>query len=64
MVGDWRTFLGLPVDDGEVDLLRRHQRTGRPLGDDAFADRLEADLGRTLRRGKPGPKPQRERTEP
>ena len=61
-IGDWRAFLSLPVDDDEVDLLRRHQRTGRPLGDDAFVDRLEADLGRTLRRGKPGPKPRSART--
>jgi putative transposase len=57
MVGDWRTFLSLTTDDDEVDALRRHQRTGRPLGDDAFVDRLETTLGRPLRRRKPGPKP-------
>jgi putative transposase len=56
-VGDWRTFLSLPADDDEVDLLRRHQRTGRPLGDDAFVDGLETTLDRPLRRRKPGPKP-------
>ncbi len=47
------------VDDDEFDLLRRHQRTGRPLGDDAFVERLEARLGRTLRPRKPGPKPRK-----
>jgi putative transposase len=59
LVGDWRTLLSLPADDDEVDALRRHQRTGRPLGEDSFVDRLEADLGRPLRRRKPGPKPRR-----
>ena len=26
----WRAFLSLPVDDDEVDVLRRHQRTALP----------------------------------
>ncbi len=63
-VGDWRAFLSLPVDDDEVEELRRHQRTGRPLGDDAFVDRLEASLGRTLRPRKPGPKPRKDSKQP
>jgi putative transposase len=63
MVGDWRTLLSLPADDDEIDTLRRHQRTGRPLGDDAFVDHLETILGRPLRRRKPGPKPRTERTQ-
>jgi len=57
MVGDWRTLLSLPADEDEAGALRRHQRTGRPLGDDTFVDRLETTLGRSLRRRKPGPKP-------
>ena len=62
--GDWRAFLSLLVDDDEVDVLRRHQRTGRPLGDDAFVERLEASLGRSLRPRKPGPKPRKGSKEP
>ena len=63
-VGDWRALLSLPADEDEVDILRRHQRTGRPLGDDAFVERLEASLGRNLRPSKPGPKPRKMPTEP
>ena len=40
-----------------MELIRRHERTGRPLGDDAFIEHLEAILGRPLRPRKPGPKP-------
>jgi putative transposase len=42
-------------DAEEVYALRRHARTGRPLGDDVFVARLEKTLGRTFRRRKPGP---------
>ncbi len=63
IVGDWRTFLagGLGPNDQEADheALRAHERTGRPLGSDAFVAGLEARLGRVLRRRKPGPKTKR-----
>jgi putative transposase len=42
----------------ELDLLHRHERTGRPLGEDSFLDQLEQRLGRRLRPQKPGPKKQ------
>jgi len=32
-------------------------RAGRPLGGEEFVERLERDLGRTLREGKPGRRP-------
>lgn len=60
MVGDWAAFLDGAGNDAEgaaFAALRRHERTGRPLGDDAFVARLEAATGRTLSRRKPGPKP-------
>jgi putative transposase len=57
VVGDWPAFLSAEVSADELAAIRRHQRTGRPLGDDAFIDRLEARLGRKLRPGKPGPRP-------
>jgi putative transposase len=63
-VGDWRAFLSLPADEDDVDILRRHHRTGRPLGGDAFVERLEASLGRDLRPRKPGPKPRKTPREP
>ncbi len=63
MAGDWREFLG-DGDSGEARLaeeIRRHERTGRPLGDDGFVEGLEKALGRVLRRQRPGPKPRRRR---
>lgn len=39
------------------DALREHTRTGRPLGNEAFVERLEAISGRSLRRQRPGPRP-------
>ncbi|MGA9921928.1 MAG: hypothetical protein WBQ29_00910 [Isosphaeraceae bacterium] len=36
--------------------LRAHERTGRPLGDEDFLALLEQNLGRILRRQKPGSK--------
>jgi putative transposase len=59
---NWRETLakdltqGNPDPDG-VDLIEKHSRTGRPLGDEAFIDKLEAVTGRALHKQKPGPKP-------
>jgi putative transposase len=52
----WGDFLGIPTRAEEAELLSRHSRTGRPLGSADFVAYLEAQLGRPLRRGKPGPK--------
>ena len=41
--------------------LRRHLRTGRPLGDPAFIARLESRLHRTPRKRPPRPKPKQPR---
>lgn len=56
MVGNWLSFLSLSNED-EPKKLKRHERTGRPLGSEAFIDRLEDELSRPLRPQKPGPKP-------
>ena len=45
---------GLAADDHAA--LRAHERTGRPLGDERFVERLESALGRRLKKQKPGPK--------
>ena len=44
------------VSDEQLKEFREHERTGRALGDDDFQKRLEKNLGRVLRRQKPGPK--------
>jgi putative transposase len=55
-VDDWRSFLAEGLDGNDVELLRRHERTGRPLGGSGFVERLERMLGRVLRKNKPGRK--------
>jgi REP-associated tyrosine transposase len=52
----WKKFLSVGIQESEVDLFRKHGRTGRPIGDDAFIDRLERLLDRPLKPKKPGPK--------
>jgi hypothetical protein len=37
----------------EMALFRKHERTGRPTGDDAFIERLERVLDRPLKPKKP-----------
>jgi hypothetical protein len=39
---------------------RGYERTGRPLGEPAFLDRVEDILGRIIRPAKPGRKPNRQ----
>ncbi len=53
---DYLHLLASAVDEDTLRDLRRHEATGRPLGDDEFLNRLEKNLGRVLRRQKPGPK--------
>lgn len=40
----------------EIELLRKHERTGRPLGADSFIEKMELLLDRKLKPQKPGPK--------
>ena len=58
-VGDWQGFLSAHPTEGEVESIRKHERTGRPLGSFAFLDKIEATLSRVLRPQKRGPQPQR-----
>jgi len=52
----WEKFLSLDAHESEVTLFRKHERTGRPLGEDPFIEKMELLLGRTLKPQKPGPK--------
>jgi putative transposase len=56
-VDDWARFLAEGVDDATLENIRGGERTGRPLGDEAFVKRLEASTGRQIARQRPGPKP-------
>ena len=56
LVGNWTDFLATGAPEDEVKDLRRHERSGRPLGREPCVAAIEGRLGRTLQRGKPGPK--------
>lgn len=56
MVGDWQNFLRL-TDEEELAALKKHERSGRPLGETPFVELLEAGMNRLLRPSKRGPKP-------
>lgn len=51
---DWKKLLADQPE--EIDLLRKHFRTGRPLGDDVFLSEAERITGRELFPKKPGRK--------
>jgi len=51
---DWSGLLRRSLEEAELDRLRLHGRTGRPLGGDAWLKRLEAKTGKSLRPGKRG----------
>jgi putative transposase len=52
----WRAALARVIREEDIRVLRAHEHTGRPLGDEAFLTTLENGLGRILKRQKPGPK--------
>lgn len=56
-VDSWKNFLTSGLSDEDYLTLQKHERTGRPLGDDRFVQGLENELGRPLLPKKPGPKP-------
>ena len=57
MQNDWRAFLHSAMPEEQLRDLRNHARTGRPLGDARFVERLEKIVGRVLGPRKPGRKP-------
>ena len=54
--GDWQDFLMGSILSEELEDIRRHERTGRPLGSTHFVEQLERRLDRTLKPQKPGRK--------
>ncbi len=41
LIRNWADFIREPVSEIELENIRRHERTGRPLGDESFVDQLE-----------------------
>ena len=56
-ISSWGDFVEMRDHEPELERIRHHQRTGRPVGTTAFVERLAALTGRPLRKGKPGPPP-------
>jgi len=59
---DWQAYLRQRLSESEIDELRQHSRTGRPLGSRKFIARLEKRLLRPLLPQKTGPKGPHRRT--
>ena len=55
-IDDWMAYLRNPDEDLDLKTLRKGYRTGRPLGNEGFVERIESMTGRTLRRQRPGPR--------
>jgi len=53
---DWASFLNEGTTDEDQEVLREHERTGRPLGAPAFLDAVEGNLGRILKPRRAGRK--------
>ncbi|MCK5099936.1 MAG: transposase [Desulfobacteraceae bacterium] len=60
----WENFLAFDIHKSEIELFRKHERTGRPLGVDSFIDKIELLLDRKLKPKKPGPKKKDNMTSP
>jgi putative transposase len=58
---DWGTYLNEKESKDFKQRYEKHQRTGRPLGDGSFVERLGKITFRDLRLKKPGRKPKRKR---
>jgi Transposase and inactivated derivatives len=58
LIPDWNEFLKgeLQEQEKKYQELRQHERKGRPLGSGLFIDKLEALLGKQLRKKKHGQK--------
>jgi len=53
---NWHDFLSNHPNEADIKLLRKHERTGRPLGGETFIENLESLLNRSLKLKKAGRK--------
>lgn len=56
-ISDWRVYLSNEIENRQTDSIRRHTRTGRPLGTAEFVHNLEQVTGKPLALKRPGRKP-------
>jgi putative transposase len=55
-IPDWGAYLREKTCETYIDLLKIHEKSGRPLGSEEFLDELEKRTGRRLKKEKPGRK--------
>ena len=58
IVGDWKEFLVGGLKEKELEVMRCHTCTGRPLGGEEFIRQVEFAVGRVISPLKRGPKGQ------
>ena len=56
LVADWDAYLKIEIEQSDVKMLKLHEGTGRPLGNNLFIEKLEKLLDVDLRKKKPGRK--------
>ena len=54
LIGNWKDFLNTVSGDDDIRLFQLHERTGRPLGDNLFIEKLESFLKINLKKKKAG----------
>ena len=57
-IANWKEYLRNNDEQEKLNILRKHTRTGRPLGEKSFIENLEKKLGRMLTKQRPGRKPE------
>ncbi|MFW6124441.1 MAG: transposase [Acidobacteriota bacterium] len=58
-IKDWRNYLMKRETEEEIRLIRKHEKTGRPLGSTSFILRAEKITGRRFRKKKTGRPPKK-----
>ncbi|MCK5655461.1 MAG: transposase [Candidatus Aureabacteria bacterium] len=54
LIGDWKDFLNIATNNDDTKLLQLHERTGRPLGDNTFIEKMESMLKIKLKKKRAG----------
>jgi putative transposase len=54
IISDWEEFLQQKVNENDIKLFKLHERTGRPLGQSVFIEKLGKNLNRDFKKRKPG----------
>ncbi|MBT8333498.1 MAG: transposase, partial [Deltaproteobacteria bacterium] len=56
IISNWKDILTEDHSNETYKAIRSHEKTGRPLGNIEFLERLEKQTSRLLKKQKPGPK--------